>query len=79
MDQCRCNSVAAKKPLALLVSWLRQGKKFDCRATHRDSRHLISMEERRKERRWLLEQPELRRLLELEAEWSGTALGEIGD
>ena len=70
MPECRMNRVAAKKPLAFLVQWLRQGNAYDTRVDHRDSHMLITKDDRQACRDWLLAQDELVEMLQLEAEWN---------
>ena len=70
------NRVGRKKPVAFLVQWLQQGHCFSSREEHLLSQGIITKEDELACRHWLLDpaQKDLRPLLEMEAEWSGSTL-----
>ena len=69
-NECRTNSVAAKRPLAFLVAWLRLGFCFDNRSDHLAAKGIITNNDIEDARKWLQEQPELKDLLDYENLWS---------
>ena len=71
MPVCRTNVVGNKRPLGMLVQWLRQGRAFDTRKEHLDSRRIITKAERVECRAWVRAQPALLPLLQCEKEWCG--------
>lgn len=71
--ECRMNRVCKKKPLGLLVAWLRSCRNptITNRMDHKLHACLITLSERKEARAWLESQPELRPLLAFEAECNG--------
>ena len=71
MPECRLKRTMQKAPLAFLVCWLRLGRSCINRERHYVRRVGITLKERQLARAWLRQQPELRPLLEREAQAMG--------
>jgi len=77
MPECRLNRSAQKAPLGFLILWLQEGCTCNSRCDHMSIRTQLGDDFGQREacRMWLESCPELRPLLEFEAEMLGVAVG----
>ena len=64
------NRAAAKRPLGILIQWLRQGFCFDSHEEHLESAKIITDEEVATCRAWMMGQPHLAHLASMESQWA---------
>ena len=77
MQECRLNRVCTKKPVGLLIAWLRVGGDCKDRAEHKHAVNLLSPAAQRAARRWAEGQASLRPVLEFEAQCLGELCGAV--
>ena len=78
--ECRCNRASKKAPLGLLILWLRHGPTCENRQAHKDAVATFckdNFELRKAARDWVESQPELRPLIQFEADACGCAIGSV--
>ena len=79
VPECRMNRAPQKRCLGLLVAWLQRGPFCEDRKAHVDMQRTCSgsLDLRRRARQWLEGQPELRPLLEFEANALRAVVGSV--